>query len=201
MPSTQLSGEEQVMAFRFTDPVRRRLQLLAGVSAITLAFGLGAGQAVAKPPTGGPTSAKPSGDNLRERAGFYDSRKDAGTVKELNARAATLAANPKAGVQTLRKELGIQGVLSIDPLTSTARAVGRLDGFLTGPSAKPATTVALDYVAANPDVFGLDADAISRLVLRRDYVDIDGGHHLSYLQHIGGIPVFGNGLQANVAKN
>jgi extracellular elastinolytic metalloproteinase len=189
------------MAFRFTDPVRRRFQLLAGISVITLAFGLGAGQAVAKPGTGGPTSAKPSGDNLKERAGFYDSRKDAGAVKVLNARAASLAANPKAGVQSLRQELGIQGVISIDPLTSTARAVGRLDGFLTGPSAKPASTIALDYFGAHPDVFGLDADAISRLVLRRDYVDVDGGHHLSYLQQVGGIPVFGNGLQANVAKN
>jgi hypothetical protein len=166
-----------------------------------LAFGLGAGQAVAKPDSGGTMSSKPSGDNLRERAGFYDSRQDAGALKELRARAAALAANPKAGVQSLRKELGIQGVIAIDPLTSTARAVARLDGFLTGPSGAPASTIALNYVAAHPDVFGLDSNAISRLSLRRDYVDIEGSHHLSYIQQVGGVPVFGNGLQANVARN
>jgi hypothetical protein len=189
------------MSFRFTDPVRRRVQVIAGASVLALSFGLGAGQAIAKPDSGGTISSKPSGDNLKERAGFYDSRQDAGALKELRARAATLAANPKAGVQSLRKELGIQGVIAIDPLTSTARAVARLDGFLTGPSGAPASTIALNYVATHADVFGLDSNAISRLVLRRDYVDIAGTHHLSYLQQVGGIPVFGNGLQANVAKN
>jgi extracellular elastinolytic metalloproteinase len=193
------------MSIRFTDPVRRRVQLLAAGSALVLAFGLGAGQAVAKPGAqsqpGERAAAKPSGDNLRERFGFYDSRQDAGATKVLNARAATLAASPKAGVQNLRKELGLQGIISIDPLTSTARAVARLDGFLTGPSARPASTIALDYVGTHLDVFGLDAAAIARLQLRRDYVDIEGTHHLSYVQQVGGIPVFGNGLQANVAKN
>lgn len=190
------------MSIRFTNLVRRRFQLLAGASAVVLAFGLGAGQAMAKPDPGGAgSSAKQSGDNFRERAGFYDSRKDAAATKVLNARAATLAANPKAGVQDLRKELGLQGIVAIDPLTSTARAVARLDGFLTGPSSAPANAVALNYVAAHQDVFGLDATAMSRLMLRRDYVDIEGTHHLSYIQQVGGIPVFGNGLQANVTKN
>ena len=50
-------------------------------------------------------------------------------------------------------------------------------------------------------MFGLNADELARLHLRRDYVDIAGTHHLSFVQSVGGVPVFGNGLQANVAKN
>ena len=50
-------------------------------------------------------------------------------------------------------------------------------------------------------MFGLNADELARITLRRDYVDIAGTHHLSFVQYVGGVPVFGNGLQANVAKN
>ncbi len=83
-------------------------------------------------------------------------------------------------------------------MTATARSVSRLDGFLTSASARPADAIARDYVRAHPDVFGLDATGVARLVLRRDYVDIAGTHHLSFVQSVGGIPLVGNGLQANV---
>ena len=135
------------------------------------------------------------------KAAFYDSRQEPGNAKALQNRAAQLSARPKAGVAALRRELGTQGVVSIDPLTSTARNVGRTDGFLTAPSRQPAATVALDYVRAHQDVFGLDASAIGRLTLRRSYVDIAGTSHLSFVQSVGGIPVFSNGLQANVTKD
>src|SRR2546430_3222140 len=77
----------------------------------------------------------------------------------------------------------------------------RPDGFLTRPSNRAADAIALTYVRAHPDVFGLDAAGVAKLVLRRDYVDIAGTHHLSFIQSVGGIPVFGNGLQANVARD
>ncbi|HEY1487150.1 MAG TPA: M36 family metallopeptidase [Micromonosporaceae bacterium] len=166
---------------------------LAGVA-------LNASPAQARPGTGsGSATARPSG--VSDKAAFYDSRQDPGVAKVLSARAAMMAARPKAGVSSLRKTLGEQGVIAMDPLTGTARSVSRLNGFLTGKSSKPARTIALNYVAAHPDVFGLDAAAISRLVLRRDYVDIAGTHHLSFEQTVGGIPLFDNGVQANVAKD
>jgi extracellular elastinolytic metalloproteinase len=141
-----------------------------------------------------------SGDE-QSRTAFYDSRQDPGSREALSERAAKQGADPAKGVKALRNQLGVQGIVSIDPLTGTARAVQRLDGFLTGSSSLAARTVALNYVRSHPDVFGLNADALARLTLRRDYVDIAGTHHLSFVQSVGGVPVFGNGLQANVAKN
>src|SRR6185437_10433219 len=98
-------------------------------------------------------------------------------------------------------QLGIQSLIDIDPLTGTARRVTKIDGFLTGPSSATPERVALDYVRANVDVFGLGSAKVGTLVLRSKYVDIQGTTHLSYVQQVGGITVFGNGLKAHVAKN
>ncbi len=172
------------------------------------ALGLASGLAVTGlSAASGPASAKepvPQAStqlNLTDKTAYYDSRQDPSAAKVLQTRAARLSAQPKAGVSTLRKELGNQGIVSIDALTATARSVSRLNGFLTGPSARPASQIAMDYLRAHPDVFGLDATGMSRLSLRRDYVDIAGTHHLSYIQAVDGVPVFGNGVQANIAKD
>ena len=42
---------------------------------------------------------------------------------------------------------------------------------------------------------------MANLTLRQDYVDIDGTHHLSFIQSVGATPVFGNGLKAHVTKD
>src|SRR5262249_15384625 len=68
-------------------------------------------------------------------------------------------------------------------------------------SSASAASIALGYVSANPGVFGLNAADLGSLKLSRDYVDIGGTHHLSWIQTSGGIPLFGNGLQANVTGN
>ena len=59
------------------------------------------------------------------------------------------------------QSLGNEGVVSIDPLTSTARVVARTDGFLTGSSSASAASVALGYVSANPAAFGLSSRSTS----------------------------------------
>jgi extracellular elastinolytic metalloproteinase len=172
-----------------------------------LAFAAAAGLVVAMVPAVASSAARqakpdrPRPGDERARTAFYDSRQDAGSREALSQRAAEQGADPAKGVKALRDQLGVQGIVSIDPLTGTARAVQRLDGFLTGSSSLAARTVALNYIRSHPDVFGLNADEIARLTLRRDYVDIAGTHHLSFVQSVGGVPVFGNGLQANVAKN
>ena len=98
-------------------------------------------------------------------------------------------------------QLGAQSVIDVDPLTGTPRQVSRLDGLLTGPSRASAKNVALGYVRAHADVFGLSATDLSRLVLARDYVDIEGIHHLAFVQMVDGVPLFGNGLEANVTRD
>ncbi len=135
------------------------------------------------------------------KCGNFDARKDGPARKVLAARGAQLAANPSTGVRNLRKQLGMQGIVDVDPLTGTPRRLSRLDGFLTGPSTRKPEAIALDYVRAHADVFGLSAAEVAGLQLRKDYVDIAGTHHLSFVQSVGGVTVFGNGLKAHVAKN
>jgi extracellular elastinolytic metalloproteinase len=130
--------------------------------------------------------------------GFYDARRDPAIKGMLGNRSAMMAAKPSTAVSDLRGQLGEQGIVDLDPLTGTPRQVTRLDGFLTGPSHAPAVKIAKDYIRAHSAVFGVDVDALS---LRKDYVDIEGTHHLSFQQKVGGVPVFGNGLKADVTRN
>ena len=97
--------------------------------------------------------------------------------------------------------LGPQAIVDIDPLTGTPRQLARLDGYLSGPHRGSARAAALGFVRSHLDVLGLTTEDLSTLVFRKDYVDSLGIHHLSWEQHVDGTPVFGNGLQVNVARD
>ncbi|MCU7723563.1 M36 family metallopeptidase [Actinoplanes sp. KI2] len=145
------------------------------------------------------------GKTQQQRLADYDSRESVGAAASAQPTAALRAAvvpsaSPSA-VNKLRDSLGVQGIVDVDRSTGTPRRVARLDGFLTGPSTQKPSTIALDYLAAHQDVFGLNAASVANLTLRQDYVDVEGTHHLSFVQSVGGVPVFGNGLKAHVAKN
>jgi Zn-dependent metalloprotease len=131
-------------------------------------------------------------------------RKVVATASALAAAAALAApqatAQPQA-VASLQRSLGGQGLVTIDPLTGSPRQIAMVDGFLTGPSAARPETIALAYVTKHQKVFGMSRAAMGSLRLRRDYRDVVGTHHLSFTQRIKGIPVFGNGLIAHVAKD
>ncbi|RKS77452.1 fungalysin/thermolysin propeptide [Motilibacter peucedani] len=115
------------------------------------------------------------------------------------------AAAPLAGVASaaaaLRSELGPQGVVSIDPKSGAPRLVARLDGFLTDPSSAPADSVARGYLRAHTALFGTDKATVEGLAQTRDYVDVDGTHHLSFAPRVEGLPVFGGGVTVNVSKS
>ncbi len=145
--------------------------------------------------------AKGESNTRAQALAWFDSRESPAAMRELQARAAALAAAPSAAVVALRDSLGVQGMVAIDPLTGTPRAVARLDGFLTGPSKAAPAAIALAYARANAAVVGLDAAALANLKLARDYVSIDGTHHLYFLQTVNGVPVFGNGLRANLTAD
>jgi extracellular elastinolytic metalloproteinase len=178
-------------------------RLGAAAAGVALLAGLLPAQASAAPKPGGTadTSAVQAGKS--DRRANYDSRTapvpapPAASLK----RAAVAEAPAPGAVHKLREQLGIQSIVDIDQVTGTPRRVARLDGFLTAASRKSPTTIALDYVKAHSDVFGLDAAAVDRLVLRQDYVDVAKTHHLSFQQAVAGVPVFGNGLKAHVAKD
>ncbi|MEU6230103.1 M36 family metallopeptidase [Streptomyces sp. NPDC047042] len=110
-------------------------------------------------------------------------------------------AEQRPGVRQLRKQLGTQGVLELDPDTGTARQVARLDGYLTSASGANPEDIARNYLRAHPDVFGLSAAQVQDLTLRKQYTDVAGTRHLSFVQSVEGVPVFGNGVKANVARD
>ena len=139
--------------------------------------------------------------STRDKLAFFDSRQTPQARIVLRGKARKLAESPNPAVEALRDTLGSEGVIDVDPLTSTPRMVGRLDGFLTGPSSASPSSVALGYVSANAAAFGLSPETMRGLELARDYVSIDGVHHLFYVQKVNGVPVFGNGLKANVTKD
>jgi extracellular elastinolytic metalloproteinase len=64
----------------------------------------------------------------QQQMAFFDSRETPASKKVLKGRAAKLAAEPSAAVKKLRDELGVEGVVGLDALTSTPRIVARLDG-------------------------------------------------------------------------
>jgi extracellular elastinolytic metalloproteinase len=148
-----------------------------------------AGLALVSTSAGAPGERERPSEPRSERAkGFFDVR----------ARAAASPARANEAQSSLRRSLGIQGVVDVDPLTGTPRVVAKLDGFLTEPSSRDAKDIALDYVRAHPDVFKLDEDDLAGLVLKKDYTDVAGVRHLVWAQTADGIPAFDNDLRANL---
>ncbi|MCA2212401.1 M36 family metallopeptidase [Jidongwangia harbinensis] len=180
--------------------VRSRRWWAAAAGAVLVA-GLVPADAVAAPEPGGAPDKQGKQAQKRERPKNYDAR-DAIAVQPAGETRRALSDALRSGspVRDLRAKLGVQGIVDIDRSTGTARRVARLDGFLTGPTEKAPATVALDYVKAHPEVFGLAAAEVANLTLRKDYVDVDGTHHLSFTQSVDGVPVFGNGLKAHVTS-
>ena len=88
-----------------------------------------------------------------------------------------------------------------DEQTGTLRMVGRLDGFLTGASVRPAAQVGISYVRSHRLAFGLSRADLRTFHLRQDYVDIAGTHHISWIQRAGGVTAFRSGLKANVTAD
>ena len=177
------------------DRARAHPLVAAGAAAaLCLALVPAAGQAAA------PAAPKPAAARSSEQLGNYDSRVDGTSSKALETREARLNARPGAGVRALRASLGSQGVVDLDPVTATPRIVARLDGFLTGPSQRRPAAIAKSYLRTHPGVFKLSAAEVGAMRVRKDYVDIRGTHHLSLVQSVEGVAVFGNGLKAHVDR-
>src|SRR3954451_19627008 len=142
------------------------------------------------------------GHGDRDKKAFFDSRATPAAEKVLSARERDAAANQSSDVSTFKLSLGREGIVDIDPLTSTARFVGKTDGFLTKPSTKAPADITLDFLRRNAKVFGIERADVDGLQLTKDYVSIDGTHHLFFEQTAAdGVPVFSNGIRANLTKN
>ena len=196
-------------------PLGRRARRLAGsvaagavvvttaLASTTLASAqsAGAGAPTARPST--PERTTGSAGSAGEARGFYDARASrSGAQKAMEYRAASKAAS-RGATRAFAKALPPKAILDIDGTTGTVRMLAKLDGYLSGKSNKKATTVALKYVRANHDALGLTTGDLKTFKLEREYVDIEGVHHLYWKQRIGGenVSVFGNGLTAAVTKD
>jgi Tol biopolymer transport system component len=100
----------------------------------------------------------------------------------------------------LDRSLGRFGVVSLDPARGTPRHIARLDGFLTAPSERPARDVALDYVRAHGELFGLGTAEVDSLELSRSRTG-SGLTRLHFTQSVAGIPAMEAGVTANVTAD
>jgi hypothetical protein len=158
-----------------TDPPMTRLSLAVATALTALVAAAPAGAAVA------PRQERPLRNvDVREA--------DGGPV----------TATQRRGRASLEHALGDEGVASTDSISGGARLVARMDGFLTSPRSGAPTAVALDYVRAHPDVFGLGATDLDGLRLDSRYRSADGVTHLAYTQTYEGVGAYDNVLLANV---
>jgi hypothetical protein len=166
-----------------------RWNVLVAVTAALLLFPAGAAA------IGG---GGPGGDAETAQAGERSAEADF----DLRSREALRSEPPPPSLGTaragLRRALGRQGVLELDPITATPRFVGRLDGFLTEPTGRDPEEVALGFVRGNLGALGLDRGDVAALALTGRHTDAWGVTHLSWSQQVAGVPAFEAGLQAAV---
>ena len=165
---------------------RRRISIAALAAVLALSV-ISVVTASARPAASSTPSAK------RVSSELFDTRATGASVSPGRAVVRARAA--------LAQHLGSQGVVIADSQTGTLRMVGRLDGFLTGASVRPAPEVAMRYVRSHLRAFGLDRADLRTFQLRQDYVDIAGTHHISWTQSAGGVTAFRTGLKANITAD
>ena len=177
----------------------RRVVVLAGGAALVVAMAAAPTPAEGRqaPRRAGVAQVAPTGG---DELGYYDAR------RPMRATPAAGAARLGAGGSGARRpsprgSVAGGGLFELDPATGTVRILEKLDGYLTGPSGRPARGVALAYVRRHHAALGLSATDLTTFRFHRDYVDIDGTHHLSWTQEVGGRKVFDSGLQAAVTHD
>lgn len=175
---------------RFT--TRRVLHAASAASATVLVVGLLVPASVSAAKTDRiPTRPPPA--PMGGRDGFFDARRPARTTVP-SARIVYARAR-------LAKRLGPEGILSIDPLTRTPRLVAKLNGFLTPASSRSPRSIGMNYLKTNLTAFGLTSRDLATLRFDHDYVDVEGGHHLTWVQESGGLVTFDNGLKVNLTSD
>jgi extracellular elastinolytic metalloproteinase len=126
------------------------------------------------------------GTGAGEPRPFFDTRVGA---------TASAPARTAPGRAALKARLGRSGVLSVDPLTNTPRALLKTSGALTGPNAGSREAIARGYLRANAAGLGLSRADVDAMTLAKR-VDAPGGVTiLRYRQAYRGVPAFDNGAR------
>jgi len=174
--------------------------LAASVAAITGLGIIGPGPASSAqdPPRQDDDSPARSTDG-RARSDFYDSREGTSTQRAETV-FDTATDKRSASVRALRRSVGDDAIVSIDPVTGTPRNLASRDGYLTSASTLAPRRIALRYVRQHASALGLKRNDVSTLHLRKSYTDPAGITHLAWTQVVDGVQVFGNGLEAHVTE-
>ncbi len=145
----------------------------------------------------GPTIHEPP---ARERMGFYDARQVSSSA-QISLSQSVLTDPATADLRALRSLATPTPLVSINPTTGTPDNLTSLNGYLTSRSNASPRRIVLTYVRDHASALGLTGADVGTLRLRSTYRDPAGIQHLSWIQTIDGVPVFGNGLRAHVAKD
>ncbi|WP_156027995.1 M36 family metallopeptidase [Candidatus Solirubrobacter pratensis] len=113
----------------------------------------------------------------------------------------TLTSTMKADRAALARRLGPQAVLDVDAATGTPRALGRLDGALTGPSSADPVAIADGYVRSHLPALGLTDSDLDTLGPAETATTPSGITQVRRRQSFGGIPSSGSELRVNVARD
>jgi len=127
-----------------------------------------------------------------------------GARAQLDVRAGERAAIP-AHVRSVRhalaERLGIEAHVSTDPVGGGIRVLDRTNGFLSGPRTGDAADVALAYVRAHADVFGITDAELAALRLTQRETSNDGVTHLTWVPVRGGVPAYDSALRVHVTRD
>jgi hypothetical protein len=148
--------------------------------------------AVTRSQPGGVDAAKP----------YFDSR--AGDRRAARAGTTVAAARPsertRSARSALKRGLGRQGVLTVDPLSGTPRQLLRTDGALSAPRGGARADIARDFVRDNRTALGLDAADLGGLDLTRRATTPGGLTVVHFRQLYRGIPAFDNDLRVGIDR-
>ncbi|MFL5816467.1 MAG: M36 family metallopeptidase [Conexibacter sp.] len=114
---------------------------------------------------------------------------------------APVPADVRDARHALARRLGIEGHASTDPVGGGLRVLDRTDGFLSGPRAGDPADVALAYVRAHADAFGLSDDDLAALQLVDRSISNDGVTHLAWIPQSAGVPAYDSALRVHVARD
>jgi subtilisin-like proprotein convertase family protein len=127
-----------------------------------------------------------------------------GARPQLDARSgerASVPASVHGARHALAERLGIEAHVSTDPVGGGVRAIDRTDGFLSGPHAGDPAAVALAWVTAHADAFGLSAGDVAALRLTEHTTSTDGVTHLAWVPQRGGVPAYDSALRVHVTRD
>lgn len=128
----------------------------------------------------------------------------AGGRPQLDVRSGERASVPASvhdARRALLRRLGIEAQVAVDPVGGGIRALDRTNGFLSGPRAGDPAAVALAWVTANAQAFGLTAQQIAALHLTFRQTSNDGVTHLTWVPEVGGVPAYDSELRVHVARD